>query len=122
MTESGRRSFRLLAKACVPIGLIAMLVANVDLEHGFGRVRGLDRTDLAGAIYIGYLFNQILACAIGGDVARIWCANVALWGVLADRLAAILGMVVLAVLSWRSYIDVFGERPATLIAFVFGGR
>jgi uncharacterized membrane protein YbhN (UPF0104 family) len=68
-----------------------------------------------GIIYVGYFFNQVLPSTVGGDLARVWYVRqsgasltTGLAAVLIDRIAGVIGLLVIGVTLISQYVDMFG--------------
>jgi uncharacterized membrane protein YbhN (UPF0104 family) len=120
--------FRKLARADLPtISLAVLVVAGLSIIHlarwrvalkqlsaDIGSVNGLR------LLFVGYFFNQTLPSSVGGDVFRIWLTNrtgvalrSAVASVLADRIAALLGLFALCIVLAPFISGILG-MPAAL--------
>lgn len=72
--------------------------------------------------FIGFFFNQALPSSVGGDAVRVYKAykgglslNCAINGVMLERVATVLGLVLLVIIATPSFINRVGSAEATWI-------
>jgi uncharacterized protein (TIRG00374 family) len=124
---------RSLASADIPILLSAVAVLFVlPLLHLVRWRLILKQLGVCGSaaselrlLFVGYFFNQTLPSAVGGDFLRAWLINregvhlrIAAASVIADRIAALLGLLVLCLLLSPFTAEYLGVRLAMEIRFV----
>lgn len=119
--------FRKLARADLPIISLAVLViASLSIIHLVRWRIALKQLDVdigfangLRLLFVGYFFNQTLPSSVGGDFFRIWLINrtgvplrSSVASVLADRIAALLGLLVLCIILAPVLSGILGMQVA----------
>lgn len=120
-----------LARAdLLTISLAVLVVASLSILHLIRwrialKQLGVDIKFVNGLrlLFVGYFFNQTLPSSVGGDFFRIWLLNrlgislrSSVASVLADRIAALLGLFALCIILAPVISGILGKPVALQIA------